>query len=336
LGFSSNGEIAQEAKRMLELSGSSENGATGSRLISGNHTLNKRVERAIAAFHQSEDSLLFQSGYTANLGLLSCIAGRNDTILYDELSHASIRDGIRLSLARAYSFQHNDTKDLSKKIENSVGQVFIVTESVFSMDGDEAPLVTISSLAKKHDAFLIVDEAHALGVKGFGLVSQLGIQSEVFARVVTFGKALGGHGAAILTNKTTKDFLVNFSRPFVYTTGMPPGQIAYILSAYNYFLAHPEISEDLNELIQHFKLSSQDLAFIPSNSSIQCLVIPGNERVSQAEEALLNAGYFVKAIKHPTVSEGQERLRICLHAFNTKRQVSDLLNELSIWRATFL
>jgi 8-amino-7-oxononanoate synthase len=335
LGFSNNNEIANRAKEILENVEMSENGATGSRLISGNHALNQHVEKAIAAYHQSEDSLLFQSGYTANLGLLSCIAGRNDTIMYDELSHASIRDGIRLSFSRSFSFKHNDINDLSKKIQSSVGQVFIVTESIFSMDGNEAPLLKLSSLAKQHNAYLIVDEAHALGVKGFGLVPQLGIQSEVFARVVTFGKALGGHGAAVLLNKTTKAFLVNFSRPFIYTTGIPPSQAAYIWSAYQHLDTFSERINKLNELIQHFNKTSHDLAFLPSHSAIHCMLIPGNERVSEAERALLNSGFFVKAIKHPTVPKGQERLRICLHAFNTKKQVNELLNELRTWRARF-
>lgn len=335
LGFSKNKEIVHRAKEILEEAELSENGATGSRLISGDHLLNQHVERAVAAYHQSEDSLLFQSGYTANLGLLSCIAGRNDTILYDELSHASIRDGIRLSFSRAFSFKHNDINDLSKKIQHAIGQVFIVTESIFSMDGNEAPLLKLSFLAKQHNAYLMVDEAHALGVKGFGLVSQLGIQGDVFARVVTFGKALGGHGAAILLNKTTKAFLVNFSRPFIYTTGIPPSQAAYIMSAYEHFESFSESSSKLNEIIQHFNTTSQDLGFMPSNSAIHCMVIPGNERVSEAEKVLLKAGFFIKAIKHPTVPMGEERLRICLHAFNTKKQVNDLLNELRTWRATF-
>jgi 8-amino-7-oxononanoate synthase len=164
----------------------------------------EEVEKQIAVFHQSETALLFNSGYDANIGLLSSVPQKGDTILYDQLCHASIRDGIRLSFANAFSFAHNDLVDLQKKMEHATGTLFIVTESVFSMDGDLCPLAELVNIAQKNKAHLIIDEAHATGVigeKGEGLVQQLQMQDHVFARVHTFGKACGCHGAVVLGSK---------------------------------------------------------------------------------------------------------------------------------------
>jgi 8-amino-7-oxononanoate synthase len=202
-------------------------GSTGSRLLSGNYKLIEETENIIANFHEAEAGLLFNSGYAANTGLLGCIAQKGDIIIYDQLSHASIRDGIRLSFATSFSFQHNDVGDLEKKlagIQNPGVNIFVVTESVFSMDGDMAPLLEISSLCERYGAGLIVDEAHATGVtgaKGEGLVQQLSIQHKCFARVHTFGKACGCHGAIVLGSEKLKNYLINFSRPFIYSTSLP-------------------------------------------------------------------------------------------------------------------
>src|SRR5690606_6123052 len=164
-------------------------GSTGSRLISGNYAIAEEAEKEISAFHGAESGLLFNSGYDANLGILSCVPRRGDTILYDSLSHASIRDGIRLGPAKSFSFRHNDLHDLERKMKNATGNVFVVTESVFSMDGDQAPLGEMSLLCDKNSAMLIVDEAHATGVvgdRGEGLVQKLGLEKKCFARVHTF------------------------------------------------------------------------------------------------------------------------------------------------------
>ncbi|WP_317133566.1 aminotransferase class I/II-fold pyridoxal phosphate-dependent enzyme [Antarcticibacterium flavum] len=232
------------------------NGSTGSRLLSGNHFLFAMAEALIARFHNAEAALLFNSGYDANLGLLSSIAQRGDIILYDESSHASIRDGISMGVAKAFKFRHNDVNHLLQLIEkyqagSYEGEIFVVTESVFSMDGDKPDLIKIADLTNKLHCRLIVDEAHATGVlgkNGEGLVHQLGLQEKVFARIVTFGKALGAHGAAILGSKELQDYLVNFSRSFIYTTGLPPHSVATIIAAYsmlpgndNYRLLHDNI-----------------------------------------------------------------------------------------------
>jgi 8-amino-7-oxononanoate synthase len=336
LGFSKNLEIPIAAEEIVRNFKLRDHGATGSRLISGNNTLYEHVELSLASYHESDAALLFNSGYMANLALLSCVAGRTDTILYDEHVHASIRDGLRLSVARSFSFKHNDIDDLNKKSQNAIGQLFIVTESVFSMNGDEAPLMELTRFSKENNALLIVDEAHALGVKGWGLVAELGIQSDVFARTFTFGKAFGSHGAAVLVNKKTKEFLVNFSRPFIYTTGMPPLQVAYIISAYEYYHRNSICTHTLHKRIQFFREHSSELGFLPSITAIQCLIIPGNERVNSAEKMLMDAGFFVKAIKYPTVPLDQERLRICLHSFNSEEEIIQLLNLLRKWLVRYL
>ncbi|HLK28560.1 MAG TPA: aminotransferase class I/II-fold pyridoxal phosphate-dependent enzyme, partial [Puia sp.] len=189
-------------------------GSTGSRLLTGNYPLIEETEKLIAKFHEAPSGLIFNSGYDANVGLLSCVPQRGDTIIYDYLSHASIRDGIRLSFAESFSFAHNRLDDLEKKLKVSKGNVFVVTESVFSMDGDCAPLNEIVSLCEKYNAHLILDEAHATGVvgeKGEGLAQHLGLHEKFFARMHTFGKAVGCHGAIVLGSKTLHDYLINFS-----------------------------------------------------------------------------------------------------------------------------
>jgi 8-amino-7-oxononanoate synthase len=302
-------------------------GSTGSRLLAGNYALIEETEQLIAAFHQSEAGLIFNSGYDANLGLLSCVPQRGDTILYDYLSHASIRDGIRLSLAQSFSFLHNDVADLEKKLQQASGNIFVVTESVFSMDGDLAPLRAMVALCKKYQAHLVVDEAHATGVvgeKGEGLVQQLGLQNDCFARINTFGKGIGAHGAIVLGTGKLREYLINFSRPFIYTTSLPASSIGAVKKAYEIF---PEMHRErahLHALVQQFKNQGTRFACIESNTPIQVVVIPGNEAVKAVAETLQKNNLDVRAILYPTVPKGSERLRIVLHAFNTIQQVEAL------------
>ena len=237
IGFSKNKSIFEETHQYLIENNSLQNGATGSRLLSGNHKVYQEAEGFISKFHQSESALIFNSGYDANVGFFSCVPQKGDLILYDELCHASIRDGIQLSNAKAYKFKHNDFEDLEGKITNyklriTNQEIYIVTESVFSMDGDTPNLEELAQLSEKYKCHLVTDEAHALGVfgdKGEGLVQQLGLQDQVFARIMTFGKGLGCHGAAIVGSQELKDYLINFARSFIYTTGLSPHSVATIL-----------------------------------------------------------------------------------------------------------
>ncbi len=308
-------------------------GATGSRLISGNSALAESLEKELADFHRAEAALLFTSGYTANIGLLSCVASRGDTIIYDELAHASLRDGIRLSHARHFAFRHNDLAHLQEKLRQATGRVFIVVESLYSMDGDLAPLSELAVLAQAHDAALIVDEAHATGVygaKGEGRVVALGLEEQVWARIHTFGKALGGHGAVVVGSKILTEYLINFARSFIYTTAMPDAQLEYIRHAYR-LMQNSDRRYRLLENIQHFcvrlKMDFNDKVTL-NKSPIQVLQVTGNEGVRLLSESLGQAGFWVKPILHPTVPKGRERIRICLHSFNDQKEIDSLLNKI--------
>lgn len=210
-------------------------GATGSRLITGNSRLSEITEKIIAGFHNAEAALIFNTGYMANLGLFSCIATKGDTFISDEYIHASIIDGMRLTNANRYKFKHNDLADLEKKLQQATGKKFIVVESIYSMDGDEAPLKAIVALSKKYDALVIVDEAHATGTfgeNGEGLAGHYHLEKEIYARVYTFGKAIGLHGAVVTGSIVLRNYLINFARSFIYTTALPPHTYLQIQAAY--------------------------------------------------------------------------------------------------------
>ena len=337
LGFARNKRIFSRASEILEQQGIFRNGAGGSRLLSGNHGLYAPAEESIAKYHKAETALIFNSGYDANIGLFSSVPGKDDLILYDELIHASIRDGIKLSPAKAVKFAHHDLEDLRKKINrlknDILGEVFLVTESIFSMDGDSPDLLAFATFAEENKFFLIVDEAHAVGVRGEGLVAEADLQDRVFARLVTFGKAMGAHGAAILGSPDLKDYLVNFARSFIYSTALPPHSVATVIAAYEELNGEGSFEvQKLQENIEYFKAEVSKMGFqkhfLKSNSAIQCCVIPGNARVKSASVEIATSGFDVRAILSPTVPQGSERLRICLHSFNSKDEISGLMEVL--------
>jgi 8-amino-7-oxononanoate synthase len=348
LGFSTSKIIFKNASEILKKHRLEINGATGSRLLTGNHSLYQETESDIASFHQAEAALIFTSGYDANIGFFGSIPQRGDIIFYDALCHASIRDGISMSHAKAYKFTHNDLGNLEKRLRQAQSDnnhppervdnrakdqnIYIVTESVFSMDGDQPDLKALATLCKKNHAYLIIDEAHALGVlgnHGEGLVQALEIEDQVFARIVTFGKGLGCHGAAILGSKELKQYLVNFARSFIYTTGLPPHSIATVKAAYLALEKDTRLRKQLKSNISILQRCIVELAltfhFIPSHSAIHSCVVGGNSRTKDISEILQKAGFDVKPIVSPTVPKGQERLRICLHSYNTKEEIQDLL-----------
>ena len=345
LGFAKSEMIFNQTHQLLLARNITQNGATGSRLISGNHNLYPETEMLIANFHQSESALIFNSGYDANVGFFSSVPQRNDVILYDELCHASIRDGIRLSNAKSYKFTHNDWDDLEEKILRchtersrvaSDNEIYIVTESVFSMDGNSPSLEKITQISDKYDCLLVVDEAHALGVfgkNGAGLIQELNLQDKVFARIMTFGKGLGCHGAAILGSKELSNYLVNFARSFIYTTGLSPHAVATIFTAYEQLQSDNLAIEKLKDNILHFSQTKNQLGlkqiFVHGKSAIQSAIIPGNEKVKSIANQLQQSGFDVKAILSPTVPECQERLRICLHSYNSPEEISQVLTLLT-------
>ena len=348
LGFSISKTLFDNTLTLLKSQNNNQNGATGSRLLSGNHKLYSIVEQQVSSFHKTENALVFNSGYTANLGFFSCVPQRNDIIFFDEYCHASIRDGITMSNAKSYKFKHNDLKNLEEQMlrfAHNDGDIYVATESVFSMDGDTPNLTLLATICKKHKANLIIDEAHDIGVlgtQGRGLICELQLENDVFARIVTFGKALGCHGAAILTNRDLRDYLINFSKPFIYTTALPPHSLAAIKTAYDELLIQSKNdTSQVNTLQQNIlffkseikRLELQQL-FIESKSAIQSCIISGNDRVKQISEVLKHKGFDVKAILAPTVPKEKERLRFCIHAYNTTKEIAEVLQVLTTFVKT--
>lgn len=306
-------------------------GATGSRLLSGNHELFEALEKAVAAYHKAEAALLFNSGYAANTGLLSALPQRGDTVFYDEASHASIKEGIRLSFAKAYAFRHNSVEDLQLKLKHAAGQVYVVVESVYSMDGDKAPLQALAELCQRQQAALLVDEAHAVGLygdKGEGLTVALGLEQQVFARVLTYGKAIGNHGAAVIGPSVLRDFLINFSSPFIYTTGLPTQALVSLKCAYEILPTLTVEREHVKELatILHRKLNGlSGIRCTPEDSVILSVFLQQPAQLRPLAAALQEKGFDVRPVMSPTVPLGKERLRLIVHAYNTEREIDSLV-----------
>ncbi|MFY8003371.1 MAG: aminotransferase class I/II-fold pyridoxal phosphate-dependent enzyme [Chitinophagaceae bacterium] len=333
IDFSSNDYLGIVKNKLCTIPAHLPSGATGSRLLSGNNEQTEMLEAKIAHLHHAEAALLFNSGYDANVGLLSAVLQKDDVVLYDYLSHASLRDGIRLSYAQSFSFEHNSIPSLLKKIEHAKkelkGSIYIVTESVFSMDGDKAPLKELIAVCQLHGAFLIVDEAHATGLcgpKGEGLCVEEMIEEAVFARIVTFGKAVGCHGAAVLGGITLINYLINFARTVIYSTALPQHSIAAIDCSYNLFPEMHQERSQLKKLIQYFNNINIPFTKLSSHTPIQAIIIPGNSAVKRIAAFLQEKHIDARPILYPTVPKQTERLRIVLHSYNT----IDELNTLSI------
>ena len=331
LGFAKSLDIYQKAHELVLSIGGDYNGSTGSRLLTGNHSIYAQLEESLKKIHQSDAALVFNSGYDANLGLFGSLLQRNDTVLFDKLSHASIRDGIKLSQAKSIAFDHNNLDHLEQKLikhfkPKGNNEIYVVTESVFSMDGDSPDLLKLCEICQKYQAKLLIDEAHAIGVHGYGMIQQLNLTDLVFARIITFGKALGCHGAVVLGSKNLINYLINFARSFIYTTAMSPHSIATIIEAYKKLDSFSAVSLQTN--IEFFSTKVKQLklegSFIKSDSAIHSCIISENNKVKSIAEKLQQQ-FDVKAILAPTVPVGQERLRFCLHSNNTTTQIKHVL-----------
>ncbi len=310
-------------------------GSGGSRLLTGNQRFYQNVEKLIAEHHQSEACLVFSCGYMANLAALSTFAQRHDTILYDEYCHASIRDGIRLSFAKNLSFRHNDYDDLYTKARIADECVWVVTESVFSMDGDAPDFDILSDICRSNDATLIVDEAHALGILGENAMGLSIGKADV--RTLGFGKAAGASGGAVLADNQTIDFLINRARPFIYSTAPPP---FFWQCIYAFYHIIPEIQLERNTLLENVrrlkeKLNNDNIPYLGGDGGILSVLFPGNETVKKAAKHIRHSGFDVRPILHPTVPKGKERIRICIHSFNTEEQIIGLANALKQAYETF-
>lgn len=316
------------------------NGSGGSRLLSGNNRLFEETEEFLAKQFKAQNTLLFNSGYDANLAVLSSIPQRGDTILFDELSHASIKDGIRLSLASKLSFKHNDLHDLEKKLSRvESNDKYIVIESIYSMDGDQANLQEFVLLCAKYNAYLIVDEAHATGLygtQGGGLSEKHKLQNDIFCRIYTFGKAPGVHGAAVAGSNDLIQYLVNFARPFIYTTALPAHSCLSIQCSMKFISENNEIQGKVFENVTFYLKTFEErlkgkFNKTSSEHPIQTIITPGNDYARKLSSHLWSKGFDVRPILSPTVKEGEERLRICLHSFNSTDEISSLVDTLAAY-----
>lgn len=297
------------------------NGSGGSRLIFGNSTVIQEAERDLAMFFGFESALCFNSGYDANLAIFSTIPQRADVVLYDREIHASVRDGLRLGIAANYSFVHNDVNDLRLKLQQHQGKrIFIAIEGLYSMSGDIAPLLEIKRLAIEFNARVIIDEAHSCGVygeQGKGLAD-----GEVFIKLVTFGKAYGGHGACVLCDRVVQEYLINFSRTFIYTTALPEGVYQRMAEIVRIESIQKEVEVLRSRILQFRKQVSNDQLLSHEHSPIQ--IIRSKESLKAIENRLLEEGIAAKVMLPPTVEKEKECLRICIHSFNTPEEINRL------------
>lgn len=296
-------------------------GSTGSRLLRGERSAFQDVEAQFAGWKGTERSLYFSSGYQANVGVFQTFPVEGDLIFSDELNHASIIDGMRLSRADRVIFPHRDVKKLRQLISsaNCSGQKFLVTESLFSMDGDIAPLDEYAQLCRETNTALIVDEAHAVGAygpDGSGLISEFGIENDVFVSINTAGKALGVSGAFVAGDQLTIEYLINKCRSFIFSTAPPPA-VAYALNeAINIIRSSPELRQKLHSIAQYFNQQMVQNGYPGRETATQIIPVLIGESASAvaAAERLQSEGFDVRAIRPPTVAEGTSRLRVSLNA----------------------
>ncbi|MBA3722265.1 MAG: pyridoxal phosphate-dependent aminotransferase family protein [Parachlamydiaceae bacterium] len=308
-------------------------GSTGSRLLTGNTTYVEELEQQIVSFHGYEAGLLFNCGYMANVGLITAVATSSDIIIYDAHVHASTHDGVRLSRAYSYPFRHNDMNHLEHRLKHVPKRtnLFVCIESIYSIDGSIAPLEQICQLCFHYHALLIVDEAHAVGIYGAdgeGLISEKKLNQYVFAQVTTFGKALGVYGAIVMGSHSLREYLINFSRPFIYTTALPLHALVAIKCAYQILPNLNKERSHLRSLITHI----QTLIKTGFGSQIQFVKVKNNHEAHQLSQYLAKNGFDVRSILSPTVPRGEECLRICLHAFNTIHETNELISLLKEYK----
>lgn len=324
LDFGSNDYLALShhpalAAAAQEAAGRFGTSASASRLLSGDLCLFHELESRVAERKGKPAALVFNTGYHANLGVISVLCGPTDLVLCDRLSHASILDGIKMSGARLSRFQHNDLGHLETLLTKKAGRfqrVFVVTESVFSMDGDLAPLTELATLKRRHDFTLIVDEAHATGVfgrEGAGLVNQMGIHDDVDLIVGTFSKALGSFGAYVACSSEVRELLINFSHSFIYTTALPPPVLAANLAALDLLDREPERRESLQSRGAWFRQQLAELGLrTHSQSQIVPVVLGAVDEAVRCSQELARQGIWALPIRPPTVPAGEARLRFCL------------------------
>jgi len=332
LGLCDHPDIKEAFKESIDRFGV---GSSASRLLSGDLEIYHQLEQNIATFKQKEAALVFNSGYQANLGIISALVGRGDVVFCDKLSHASIIDGIILSGAKLFRFLHNDVnnlEDLLKEQRSKFKKSLIITETIFSMDGDKAPLKEVSALGKKYNCKIMVDEAHATGIfgeRGSGLVEQEGVASQVDLVMGTFSKALGSFGAYLACSAKIKKFLINTCRSFIYSTALPPAVIAANLASLDLVGKESFRRKTLLENADYFRDKLKDFGFqVRGLSQIVPLVIGESKKAVATSQNLQNKGYWIQAIRQPTVPKGEARLRFSLTYHHSKEVLEKLAKDI--------
>ena len=301
-------------------------GAAASRLISGDLSITRTLENKIAEFKQTEAALVFPTGYMANLGAITSLVGKNDTVILDRLAHASLIDGARLSGARFKVFPHNDVEKLASVLAKiSSGKKLVLTESVFSMDGDVAPLDELVSCCEQNDAILLIDEAHALGVygSGRGLVAEKNLANKIDVVVGTLSKALGSQGGFVAGKKSLIEFLVNRARSFIYTTGINPASVCAAIAAIDNLTSEVSRVKKLWENVKLFRDAIKELPLI-GEGPICPIIIGSSDKALALSKMLYEAGYLAPAIRPPTVPNNTARIRVTISAAHSKEQIEDL------------
>ncbi|MFQ6320333.1 glycine C-acetyltransferase [Bacillus halotolerans] len=330
LGFTSHPRLIKAVQEAAQQFGA----GTGSvRTIAGTFTMHQELEKKLAAFKKTEAALVFQSGFTTNQGVLSSILSKDDIVISDELNHASIIDGIRLTKADKKVYQHVNMSDLEKVLRKSMNyrMRLIVTDGVFSMDGNIAPLPDIVELAEKYDAFVMVDDAHASGVlgeNGRGTVNHFGLDGRVHIQVGTLSKAIGVLGGYAAGSKVLIDYLRHKGRPFLFSTSHPPAVTAACMEAIDVLLEEPEHMERLWENTHYFKSMLVQMGFTLTQSETPILpILIGDEGAAkQFSDQLLSQGVFAQSIVFPTVAKGKARIRTIITAEHTKEELDQALD----------
>jgi len=307
-------------------------GAGASRLICGNMTLHRRLEERIAAFHETESALLFGSGYLANTGTIAALTQAGEVVFSDELNHASIVDGCRLSRAEKFVYHHRDTEHLAWGLQRAEGRgSLIATDGLFSIDGDVAPIAELVELARRYDCRLLVDEAHAtgaIGPDGRGSVAESGLDEQVDIVVGTLGKALGSYGAYVCASREITELLVNAARPFIFSTALPPSTVAAAMAALNLIVSRPERADRLRRNADLLRRELAAAGLDPGGSRTQIVpLVVGDADTSVALcERALERGVFAQAIRPPTVPEGTSRLRLTVMATHREAELRHAAN----------
>ena len=329
LGLSTHPEVITAAVEATQTFGT---GASGSRLISGNSKLYTTLESNLAKTKGTEAALVFSSGYAANTSVIPVLAGEGDLILSDALNHASIIDGCRLSRASKKIYQHCDTEHLKTLLAESTAfrRRLIVTDGVFSMDGDIAPLPDIYEIAIQYNAMLLVDDAHGFGVlgkNGSGTVSHFGLEGQEIIQMGTLSKAVGALGGYVAGSRALIALLINRARGFIFTTGLPPATLAAANAALDVIRSSPELRQNLFSHAKHLKTALINLGYtlLPSETQILPLVLGNPQRATSLAEALLTEGVFAPAIRPPAVPTGTSRLRLTVMATHTGAEIAQAI-----------